>query len=86
MSKNNMGMNPLDVAKWLHEADDEAFAETFVYLDKFSRERKENPRVEAEDMRHFDLTSAVSFIKDVLDEILFSPEIQEGAWWKKGVA
>lgn len=84
MQKNRF--NPQEVAKWLHETDDESFAETFVYLDSYSRKKLNAPEVTGEDMRHFDLASAVKFLGDALEEIVFSPEINEGAWWKKGVA
>ena len=38
--------------------------------------------VTADDMNNFDLEGFTKHIHDVLDEIIFSEEIEDSAWWK----
>ncbi len=78
----NNELNPVTVAKWLNETSEENFAETLVNYDRFSREKRKQHVLEAKDMCNFDLVAAIKHIGDRLDDIIFSKEVREGAWWK----
>ena len=68
----------------LYEMTDEEFAETFV---RFMQLHKAEGRVDGpltkEDMLSFDVDECTKLIGDILREVLFSPEIDTGAWWKE---
>ena len=83
-------MDKQEVAMWLsgvsplaYVADDIQFAETMVLM--YIRNQKDSEKIEltAEDLRSFDTKEFAKWIKDTLDEILFSKEIDTYAWWKE---
>lgn len=78
-----------EVAEWLNNADgngasDEDFAETMVFMYLINKgAKKPDENLTESDMRSFDTNEFTKWIKDVMDEILFSEEIDSSAWWKQ---
>lgn len=77
---------PEKTARWLMDGDgatDEEFAETFVLMAKIKKGQSGAPvSLTKEDMTGADTEEIASMIKNMLDEILFSTEIDSGTWWK----
>lgn len=77
-------MDIRDMAVWLiKEASDEEFAEFFVLYNKIFRTGNPNVILTKEDMVNADINSIMKCIKDSVDEILFSEEVDTWAWWKQ---
>lgn len=81
-------MDIREMAVWLANIDgkgatDEEFAEFFVLYNKIVK--TENPDVELtkEDMVNADVNGIMKSIKDPVDEIIFSEEVDISAWWKQ---
>ena len=79
-----------DVVNYLTECDDEQFTEVFALywkLRNVNKNASEQLRAEdivlnADDME-FDVNELVTHLKDSLDEIIFSDDIDSSAWWKE---
>ena len=83
-------MNPYSVASWLANIDgsgasDEEFAETMVILSRLneSNNKKNDVQLNDLDMTSFDVDNFTGWINGCLDEVLFSKEFDESAWWKE---
>ena len=78
-----------EVAEWLNNADgngasDEDFVETMVFMYLINKgTKKPDENLTESDMRSFDTKEFTKWLKDVMDEILFSDEIDSSAWWKQ---
>ena len=74
-------MDTKEIVNWLmDEASDEDFVELFCLLDL---KRKEKPlELTKEAVLGLDVPALTGWIGDVLDEVIFSEEIDESAWWK----
>ena len=64
-------------------ATDVEFAETMVAWYLLQTNSKENNKLTKKIMRDFDTEACAKLMKDILDEILFSEEIDSSAWWKQ---
>lgn len=78
-------MDSRTVGRWLANADkpctDEEFAEAMVFLWRYHNHMEDRELTE-EDMKDFDVGTFTDWIRDCLNEILFSDEICSLAWWK----
>ena len=74
-------MNPTEIAIQLYELSDTDFAEAMVTLNNLQHDI--NIPVTKEDMNNFDIDEFTQWLGDTLNEIIFSKEMDEGAWWKK---
>lgn len=89
-----MKFNPKEVAEWLFKggedgASDEEFVETFVALQKmrndktlFSEKDIANVEIKATDIVNLDTEELCKWIKETLNEIIHSEEVDAEAWWK----
>ena len=75
-------MDNREIAAYLINLTDEEFAETFVLMKKMWKEERDDVALEKKDMLEFDIASFVRWLESVLDEIIFSEEIDASAWWK----
>ena len=81
-------MNESELAKWLANTDgdgatDEEFAEFFVKLYLIWNNKKDpKENLTADDMKNFDTLRFTTWLKEVLDEIIFLDEVDASAWWK----
>ena len=81
-------MSTVELARYLSsasgECSDEEFAELMVrmYRSKDDPEFATKPLTK-EDMIGFNTEEFARWIKNVLDEIIFSEEIDKSTWWKK---
>lgn len=79
-------MNMYDVVNYLANCTDDDFAEVFVrYYYTAQKGYAEDRSMDAEDMR-IDVRKLGEDIGNALDEIIYSDEIDTGAWWKGGDA
>lgn len=79
-----MRLAPEEVAKYLKNTTDEEFVESIVLWYMYQKEEKsEEEALTKEDMQAVDTEKIAAFIKSILDEIIFSDEIDSSAWWKK---
>lgn len=81
-------MSLSEIAAWLANVDsegctDEEFAETFVLMNKIKKEERNDVVVETEDMLNFNAKEFAEWLADCLDEIIFSEEVDQSAWWKQ---
>ena len=81
-------MDIREMAVWLANLDgngatDEEFAEFFVLYNKIYRTGNPYATLEKEDMVNADVDSIMKSIKDPVDEIIFSEEVDISAWWKQ---
>ena len=74
-------MDYLKIANALNDANDEVLASAMVAWYKLFK--KGDVIIDKTDMNSFDLEGFISWLKDVLDEIIFSKEIDSLAWWKE---
>lgn len=74
-------MNPTEIAIQLYELSDTDFAEAMVTLNKMQHD--DNAPVTKEDMNNFDIDEFTQWLGITLNEIIYSKEMDEGAWWKK---
>ena len=79
-------MDKNEIAKWLsaggeNGASDVEFAETMVLL--WKRQRNDKSDLTATDMKNFSTNDFCAWMKNCLDEIIFSEEIDSSAWWKQ---
>ncbi len=80
---------PEEVARWLMDGGDNAidveFAETFVLMYKIYKEKPGDKEISLtkEDMTEADTQAIANMVKAILDEVLFSKEIDSSAWWKQ---
>ena len=77
-------MDIREMAVWLTErATDEEFAELFVLYNKMVKTGDLDVELTKEDMVNADVDGIMKFIKDCVDEIIFSEEVDASAWWKQ---
>ena len=88
---------PYDAALWLTEGvkpeltvieqgiSDVDFAETLVLMYKMHNnfDNIENEKLTVEDMQNANTEAITNFVKNCLDEIIYSEEIDRSAWWKQ---
>ncbi len=83
------GMGMTELAQFLSSPNgesctDEEFAELMVRLYGSQKDSSfATKRLSKEDMTNFDTDSFTKWLKNVLDEIIFSEEIDSSAWWKQ---
>lgn len=88
ISRKSSGLDMIELAQYLSspngECSDEDFAELMVrlYRSQNNPEFATKPLTK-EDMTGFKTEEFAKWIKNVLDEIIFSEEIDTSAWWKK---
>lgn len=70
-----------EIARQLHELSDAGFAEVMVMLDKMQHD--DNAPVTKEDINNFNIDKFTQWLEITLNEIIYSKEIDEGAWWKQ---
>lgn len=77
-------MDIREMAVWLTErATDEEFAEFFVLYYKIFKTGNLDVELTKEDMANADIDEIVRYaIKNPIEEILFSEEVDASAWWK----
>ena len=76
-----------EIATWLANvegegASDEEFAETLILAQKMRQTQNKDTVLTADDMNNADTADISGHIKDCLDEILFSEEMDSSCWWK----
>lgn len=76
-----------EIATWLANvegegASDEEFAETLILAQKMRQTQNRDTFLTADDMNNADTADISGHIKDCLDEILFSEEMDSSCWWK----
>lgn len=77
-------MDIREMAVWLAErAIDEEFAEFFVLYYKIFKTGNLDVELTKEDMVNADVDSIMKSIKDSVNEIIFSEEVDASAWWKQ---
>lgn len=77
-------MDIREMAVWLTEkATDEEFAEFFVLYYKIFKTGDLDVELTKEDMVNADVDGIMKSIKDSVDEIIFSEEVDTWAWWKQ---
>ena len=77
-------MDIREMAVWLTErATDEEFAEFFVLYYKIFKTGNLDVELTKEDMVNADVDGIMKSIKDSVDEIIFSEEVDVSAWWKR---
>ena len=75
-------MDMYEVVKYLHDCcDDETFAEIFVRYHYMQKGYAEDRHLSPKDML-IDVDELAKHIRDVLDEIIYSSDIDSSAWWK----
>jgi len=75
-------MDMYEVVKYLHDGcDDETFAEIFVRYHYMQEGYAEDRHLSPKDML-IDVDELAKHIRDVLDEIIYSSDIDSSAWWK----
>ena len=77
-----------DFALWLANptsegATDEEFAETIVLAHKIWKTGDPEADLTKKDMVKANTEEIAANIKEILDEIIFSKEIDPSCWWKK---
>ena len=74
-----------DVAEYLSQGcTDEEFAELFVLFYLMNKESKpKDVRITKEVMKSTSTDAIAAHIKAILNEIIFSEEIDPDAWWKQ---
>ena len=85
-----MKINSIKAAEWLANinqegADDIQFAETMVMLYKIQQadtEEIDHINITAEDIKKFDIEGFTDWLKETLNEIINSDEVDSSAWWK----
>ena len=81
-------MTQNEIVKFLLDGGDIEFAEVFVkywkvlHINGGLAEVDEVDELNADDMNNFDLEGFTKHIHDVLNEVIFSEEIESSAWWK----
>lgn len=82
--------NSKEVADWLCSYDgegcsDEEFVEVFAYISKMRNTTpvKKDITLDKEDVVNLDIANVTGWIANVLDEVINSEEIDDGAWWKQ---
>lgn len=76
-------MNACEVAKYLHDdCVDEDFAEVFVRYYYMCKGYPEDRDLNDSDM-FIDVDELAKHIRNVLDEIIYSEDIDSSAWWKQ---
>ena len=79
-------ITPDEVAEWLvNDASDEEYAEALVltYIRWKHGVPKTTSELTKEDMLAADTQAIADMVKEALDEILFSEDIDPCAWWKE---
>lgn len=74
-------MSIYEVVNFLHDCTDDEFAEVFVRYRYMCEGYAEDRDLSAEDMR-IDVDALTKDIRTALAEIIYSDEIDMGAWWK----
>ena len=80
-------MDIRELATWLVNADgngasDEEFAETVILMHKIWKTGNPNVEITKEDMLEANTATIASHLKEWLDEIIFSTEMDPSCWWK----
>lgn len=81
-------MNVSEIAAWLANVDsngctDEEFAEVFVLMYKMWKQTNADTTLETEDMLNFNAKEFGDWIGNCLNEIIYSEEVDQSAWWKQ---
>ena len=79
-------ITPDEAAEWLvNDANDEEYAEALVltYIGWKHGLLKTTSELTKEDMLTADTQAIADMVKETLDEILFSKDIDSCAWWKE---
>lgn len=84
MNEGKPAMNLKETAEWLAEdASDEEFAEFLILAYKIWNSGDRNTTLTKEDMQNADIEAITSTLKNILDEIIFSDEMDTSCWWKE---
>ena len=81
-------MSRNEIVDFLLTGDELDFAQIFVKYWKVATSSDEYTGADkvdltADDMNHFDLDGFIDHMRCVLDEVIFSEEIEASAWWKE---
>lgn len=81
-------MDMQEIASWLANptgegASDEEFAETIILAYKIWKTGNPKANITKDDMLNADTKTITSNIKQQLDEIIFSEEMDPSCWWKQ---
>ena len=80
-------MDSREVATWFANptgegASDEEFAETIILAYKIWKTGNPRVKLTKEDMINADTETIASNIKEILNEVIFSDEMDPSCWWK----
>lgn len=86
MNNNIQGITTREIAtRILLEMEDADLAELFTYIYKHRVLRSDDWRtITADDINNMDIDNLTETIREDLQEIIHCPDIDEGAWFKKG--
>ncbi len=81
-------MNNREVAAWLANLDsngatDEEFAEFVALAYLIWKTKDPNHELTKEDMQNLDVEDLTDSLKQVMNEIVFSEEMDQSCWWKQ---